>query len=133
MKRIIVSSILVCMAVGFAASSAPRGDYNASANQVELMYIYWSGEGTGAWQRFEIYYYPESRAFEGRWWYDDAHSGWIKGEAYEDIGNVGVKGKGRFGGDYGGAWDGTFYFRGECFGKTWAKSYPPGDGEFWGI
>jgi hypothetical protein len=134
MKRILMLVLFTIVAVGTAASSAPPiADPNQDASN-SVMYMYWSGRGTGAWQRFEIYYYPRSRTFEGRWWYDDdTHSGWIDGEAYEDIGGVGVRGRGHFGGDYAGAWDGTFYFRGECFGKTWAKTDPPGDGEFRGI
>lgn len=133
MKKV-VNLTLLMMAVAIAASSSVhRGAQIDQNSNDRLMYIYWSGTGTGAWQRFEIYYDRDARTFEGKWRYDNAHCGWIEGEAYEEIGSVGVKGKGRFGGDYAGDWDGTFYFRGECFGKTWAKTYPPGDGEFYGM
>jgi hypothetical protein len=133
MKKVVTLALLIVAAAAIAASSAP-GDAEMDQNSNDrIMYIYWSGHGTGAWQRFEIYYDRDTRTFEGKWWYDNTHCGWIEGKAVKDIDDAGVIGEGRFGGDYAGAWEGTFYFRGECFGKTWAKTDPPGDGEFYGM
>ncbi len=133
MKKIITLTIMTMAVLAIAGQSAPV-DETAVNPEVgnALTTIYWSGTGTGAWQTFEIYYDTETGTFEGKWWYDDSHEGWIKGAATAEI-IGGVTGKGTFGGDYAGAWSGTFYFRGECFGKTWGKSDPPGDGEFKGI
>lgn len=133
MKRIIMLTLLIVAVVAIAASSNPAEKTELQNPADYIMYIGWSGTGTGAWQRFEIYYDRDTRTFEGKWWYDNAHCGWIEGKAVKDIDDVGVIGEGRFGGDYAGAWEGTFYFRGECFGKTWAKTYPPGDGKFYGM
>ncbi|NLI99452.1 hypothetical protein GX441_12475 [bacterium] len=132
MKKIMTAFLTTTAGLLLAASSDPVGKTRIAPVDDNIMYVSWSGEGTGAWQKFEIYYDMETGLFEGKWWYDDEHSGTIKGAATAEIPG-GVTGKGRFGGDYAGAWTGTFYFRGICFGKTWAKSDPPGDGEFKGI
>lgn len=132
MKRILMLGLLIAAALAVAASSAPADNQVDPEPIDELLYISWSGEGTGAWREFEIYYNPRTGEFEGKWRYDDTHRGWIKGKAV--LGTpTSVFGKGEFGGDYAGRWEGMFYFRGICFGKTWARTDPPGDGEFKGI
>jgi len=132
MKRILMLGLLVAAALAVAATSAPADNQVDTESNNKLLYISWTGEGTGAWREFEIRYDTKTGVFEGKWRYDNAHCGWIKGAAIAEIPG-GVKAKGCFGGDYAGDWEGTFYFRGICFGKTWAKSEPPGDGKFKGI
>jgi hypothetical protein len=132
MKKI-VSVALILLAVGLIAAASDLTESKAVQEPDDsLMYMYWSGHGTGAWREFEIYYYPQTRLFEGRW-SNGERRGWIRGEAVENIDNVGVIGAGTFGGDWSGTWKGTFYFRGECFGETRATTFPPGSGTFWGI
>lgn len=133
MNKTLCLALLTAAGLSFAAATAPGDNQVDTQTKNQILYISWSGTGTGAWQEFEIYYDPQTRTFEGKWFYEGEHRGWIQGRAVEDIGNFGVIGEGTFGGDYSGKWKGTFYFRGECFGETHAHSEPPGDGRFHGI